>query len=358
MINIKNFENIRLIAILSILVTHTALLNLGIAKNLVNITEKSTEIYYYQLLTHTLYINIFKAGTIIFFIISGFLFEMQVVKFKEFTVFVRKKSKSLLHPYFIIFMIPTLIFVGIIEPNFGIKENLSFYLFAIKSIENIFLTNYWFVPALFITLIINYFIKTKYLIKSLIVFVSVWLISYINLYLKFTITSHTVWFCGFFFIFTLGRLMNVYNNQIANVNLFRSKNKLLLITFICYIVSNLESMIILVYGHNIDNLSTLRIGNIAYSFFLFYLLNVIFNKIKFVLPIEISFYFIYLIHPFVLRITNFILYKNNLIVFDYPFQLLYDIIHFLIVLIFCVAIQQIFFKLKFKSKFISEYVFK
>jgi hypothetical protein len=352
LISTKNFDNIRIIALLSILAVHTNLPN----SKLLNNTNFDVDS---QFLMYIIYINVFKAGTILFFIVSGFLFEMQSSKFIDFSVFIKRKVSSLLRPYFILFFVPTIVIIGLIEPNFGVfKENMNFHTYIIRIIENVFLTNYWFVPALFITLVINYFIAKKNIIKSLIVFVPIWLFCYINTYLKFAPSGHTIWFIGFFVVFTMGRLICIYNNKIADINLFKSKKKILLIVFIFYVISNLESILIFNYGHNLDYLNTLRIGNITYSIFLFFLLNMIFNKIVFVLPFGFSFYFIYLIHPFVLRAETIFLYQTKLNIPEYPLNVFYNVMSLLLVLFVCVILHQFFFKLKINSKYISEYIFK
>lgn len=176
------------------------------------------------------------------------------------------------------------------------------------------------------------------------------MLTYANLYFKFVLTTaHTVWFIGFFFIFTLGRLMYLYNDRIFNIKLLKNKKQLFLITIIFYVLSNIDSILILKYGHNADYLNTLRMGNVLYSFSLFYLLNSLFNDFKFVIPIDVSFYFIYLIHPFVLKISDYFLAKNNILFFNYPSQFIYSILHFLIVITSCVLVQQLFFKLRYKS---------
>ena len=358
MINSKNFDNIRSVALVLILLLHTALNNIGIIDFTNEITEKSLQVNSSQILMGAFYSNLFKPGTILFFIISGFLFEMQCEKFTNFRVFIKKKTKSLLRPYLIIFVIPIFIIIGFIEPNLGIiKERIDIFILVKKAMDLILFGIYWFVPALFVTLIINYFIKTKNLFKALALFGFIWVFFYINLYCQFVMTSHTVWFIGFFFIFTLGRLMYVYNDKIANLK-FINRNNLIFAIILFYIISNIESVLVLMYGYNIDCINTLRVGNILYSFSLFYLLNILFNRVKFTLPIDVSFYFIYLVHPFILKSTTFLMLKNNLTVFEYPIQYFYNIIHFLIVITTCVAIQQIFFKLRFKSKYLSEYVFK
>lgn len=355
MINSRNFDNIRTVALLSILLIHTGLNNIGFKTFEKELTDSSFYLNFNQLLMDVLYLNLFKAGTILFFIISGFLFEMQYLKFNDFSVFIRKKAKSLLRPYLVIFVIPTVILIGIIEPNVGVKENLNLVTFLIKAFSNIFLTSYWFVPALFVTLVINYFIESKNLFKSLYLFILIWLISYLNIYLKFTVSSHTVWFIAFLFVFTLGRIMFLYNEKISSWRILKDPKKLTFLMILFYIISNVESILILRFAHNPDCVNTMRIGNVFYSFCLFYLLNAYFNKFKFELPIDISFYFVYLIHPFVVKITAKLLADNNLFLFEYPYQFLFNFIHFLIVLTICIGFQQVFFKLRFKSKRLSGY---
>ncbi|SHG08074.1 acyltransferase family protein [Flavobacterium johnsoniae] len=358
MINTNNFNNIRIIALLCILAIHTNLINRGFLNYQNETTIAMFNQNFWEMLMGVLYCNIFKAGTILFFIISGFLFEKQYLSFNNFSAFLKKKTKSLLRPYFIIYIIPTILLTGIIEPNVGVKENIDFSTFFIRTIENIFFSNYWFIPALFVTLIVSYFIDSKNLFKALYLFILIWFVFYLNIYLKFTISLHTVWFIAFFFVFTLGRIMYVYNEKISNWKIIRDPKKIICLVILFYIISNIESIIILRFAYNLDSVNTLRIGNVLYSFCLFCLLNNIFDKWKFTLPIDVSFYFIYLIHPFVLRITSILLVKNNLTVFEYPYQYLFNIIHFLIVLTICVGFQQVFFKLGFKSIKLSRYVFK
>jgi hypothetical protein len=184
----------------------------------------------------------------------------------------------------------------------------------------------------------------------------IWGLSYLNIYLKFTYSYHTVWFVGFFVIFALGRLIFIYNDRIAKLSLFSSTNKVLLLTFSCYLVSNIESIIILVYGHNINYINTLRLGNIAYSLSAFYLLNMILVKNKISLPFELSFYFIYLIHPFVLRISSFP-FKNHLIEFKYPSQLIFNLVYLSIIFSLCIVVHDIFFNLRVKNIPVSLYIF-
>lgn len=359
MINNKNFDNIRLFAVLSILALHTNLPNIELVRLSFNDANFNTALDIRQLLANALYNNIFKAGTILFFIISGFLFEMQTKKTIDITFisFLKKKTKSLLLPYFVIFFLPMLFIEVFVEPNFGVKEILSFKLLITKILIEIFLNNYWFVPALFITLMINHFIKTKQLFKSLLFFTPIWILAYLNIFFKFTLSSHTVWFVGFFVIFTIGRIFFLYKERIAELSVFKNTNNILALTFVAYAISNIESMIIIRYGHNTDYLNTLRIGNIVYSILIFFLLNSFLNKKRIVLPFELSFYFIYLVHPFVLKVTNYLLTSNDIRNSAFPDQFLFNLLHFTIMLLFCFVIHNIFFKLGYKNRKLSEYVF-
>jgi peptidoglycan/LPS O-acetylase OafA/YrhL len=167
MIDNKNFDNIRFIAVIAVLAIHTTLPNIFFNLYGKNIENFNYRIYFSQSLSSALYYNFFKIGTNLFFIISGFLFEMQSSNRVSFKAFFNKKVKSLLWPYLIIFLIPTFIIIGLLEPNFGVKENINLDIFAKRVLGNMFLTNFWFIPALFITLLLNYFISTKNLFKSL-----------------------------------------------------------------------------------------------------------------------------------------------------------------------------------------------
>src|SRR5690606_38418250 len=116
------FNNIRIVALLSVLFVHTCLSNWGFNKFSVDMSELSWSTSYNQLLVNSFYLNIFKSGTILFFIISGFLFEKQYQTFTDFSLFVKKKARSLLRPYLILFIIPTFVLIWIIEPNIGVTK--------------------------------------------------------------------------------------------------------------------------------------------------------------------------------------------------------------------------------------------
>ena len=356
MINAKNFNDIRLIGFLCIIAVHTQLPNLELVKFINHPAMFESAINYNQIFMIALYGNFFKA-VLIFFIISGYLFQMQYQRIDSFVPFIKRKIKSLLKPYLIIFMLPTILIL-LIQPYVGKEKfDLTFLIFFKQFVLGVFLTNYWFVPALFITIIINYFVKTEFVIKSLFIFIPIWLVAYLNIYLKLTMSYHTVWFVGFFLVFTIGRIICIKEVQISNFKIFNKNYKILLLTIFLYLISNIESMIIFKYAQNLDYLNNLRIGNILFSISFFYLLNNLFNKWHIKLPFEISTYFIYLVHPFVLRVTSFFIYNNNF-TFEYPSQIIFNLIQLVVVLAVSILIHNIFFNLKLKNKYLAEYVFK
>src|ERR1035437_2854000 len=357
MINLKNFNDIRLVAFFCVIGLHSILSNIEFTRLIEHPAIFESVMSNKQFIMNAFYGNFFKSGTILFFIISGFLFQMQYQRIDSFLPFIKNKIKSLLKPYLIIFVLPTILIL-LIQPYVGEEKfDLTFFIFFKEFVKEIALSNYWFVPALFITLVINHFIKAEYVIKSLFIFIPIWLTSYLNIYLKLTLTSHTVWFVGFFFVFTIGRIICMKEVQISKLKIFNNKYNILLLMIFFYRISSLESMIILNYAHNVDYLNTLRIGNILFSVSFFYLLNIIFNKKNIKLPFEICTYFIYLVHPFVLRITGFFLFYYKF-AFNYPSQILFNLIHLVVVLALCILLHNIFFNLKFKKKYIAEYVFK
>jgi hypothetical protein len=359
MINSKNFDNIRVIAILMILFLHTFLNNFILDKYGSTPINNIQSYDYLQIFCSATYLNLYKAGTILFFIISGFLFQMQCHKFSDFSFFIRKKAHSLLWPYLIFFVLPILFLYTCVMPYIGYHEQNSFYSVFMILVHEILFSNYWFVPALFVTLVLNFFVKSKNLIFYLSLFILIWLIAVINIYVKFVdTTTHTMWFIGFFFVFAIGRLIFLHNEKLSKLNFLKNKSILIIFCFVFYVLSNMESMAIFAYSKNLDFANTLRFTNICYSFGLFFLFNAILDDKNWSFLKKYNIYFIYLIHPFVLRVTGFLLVRSGHTVFGFPVQFVYNLLHFLIVLFFCLFIHKLFFSLRWNNRYLYSYFFK
>ena len=148
-------------------------------------------------------ITAFKFPTIFFFIIAGYLFQFKFEKYKEFgfKLFLFNKYKSILLPYFLLYLVPEFFYKIIFIPFFGeevhkISLNQDVYPF----LNNLMVYVFWFIPVLFFNFSINYFIDKKRLnLFFLLSFVT--LIFHIsNIYFRWTDnTSHTFAVFGYTF---------------------------------------------------------------------------------------------------------------------------------------------------------------
>jgi probable poly-beta-1,6-N-acetyl-D-glucosamine export protein len=291
----KNIHKTRIIALFGILFLHFS-----------NLAALNYSEYDAKHLFFVLYVNSFKYATIVFFIIAGYLYESNSAKYKKnsFIEFILKKTKNLLYPYLIIYIIPELIYQCFIAPKFGDYKYYPNYLQIIKEfIPSIFFTNYWFVPVLFIYFIINYFIEFNSL-KKIFFFISIPLTIFysINIYTHWIyLTNHTTAIPGFLTFFILGRLFSKEWEGKIKTNL------LVLIFIISFILSNTESYVLLKFFNSDDSFNSLRISNIFYSIFAFLFLLKILANVRFPnIFLSINYFFIYLIHPHLIRIFSYL----------------------------------------------------
>ncbi len=151
----------------------------------------------------------------VFFIISGIIFENNVYKYKDKLLFLKKKAKLLLVPYFT-FSVITYIGVEICLKLNGIKEILlgmgyksSNFLNMIISIffyNNHIDKHLWFVYLLFLIFSIN-IITSKNKKKSLIISIVIVLTTY---FLNLTKYWDILKYSTFFVFFSLGRFWDKY----------------------------------------------------------------------------------------------------------------------------------------------------
>ena len=352
MIDSKGFGNIRVIAIMLIILLHAALPNVGFQK-LVDGKEVLSGFDLIQVCYHSLYLNLFT-GNILFFTISGFLFQMQLASFTNFTNFLIRKFKSLLIPFLVFGLGVSAFLIIFVYPNFGqVKDVVTITYFFESLWVLIFDSILWFIPSLFIILVLNYFFKTRLLLLTVLSFV-LWLLLYINCYLnvvKLDLFGNSV---GYVFIFVIGRLFFLYNEKLASIQFLYSKKKLFFSMIVFYILLNLESLVL--YQIKGDFHNSLRIANVLYSYSVFFLLNRVFIENRWVLLKGYTIYFIYLMHFYCLSITG--VFFQRLGVFTYPTQLAFNFLNFFVVLGMCIMIHKVFFSIKINSKFISSYFFK
>ncbi len=236
-------------------------------------------------------INIGKFATIVFFIISGFLFQLNEHKYSSFKAFINNKYQKLLKPYLIIFLIPILIYNLPIKPFISAPEHVTVLVYVVNILKKIFFSNYWFIPVLFIYFIGNFFLPFRYMKWVFPVAVLITIFYSFNLYNPIIPTSHTLGFLGFCSFFFLGRIM-------VNLKPLSSITNSWAIISLCicgFLFSIIETCILHYSFSQADCWNTLKISNIFYSLTALLLL-----KDKVIMPsylLKVDTYMIYLFHP-------------------------------------------------------------
>jgi len=317
MLTTKNISSIRVIAMFGILVTHSVGSYLKFIVSNDNVFDVSLAI-----------VSIVKFSTIVFFLISGYLFELNKNKYTDFKLFMKGKYTNLVKPYLLLFLIPICLFFLVFHPNFhetSFKTIAFWYLETI--LEQVFLTNYWFIPVLLLYFVINFFTPYKALRILFPISICITLFYSVNLYYNFIRTEHTLSFLGFLSFFFLGRIQ-VYKKYKPIKIYFK-----ILLTVLFFILSIAEARLLHYHFHSTDAENTLRISSIFFSLSVVVLLKDLPQLPTRILQIDT--YFIYLIHIHLLRITSFVYVLANFKLYSWP---LFIILIFSFILL-CVAIQ-------------------
>jgi hypothetical protein len=275
----------------------------------------------------------FKPATILLFMISGYLFESKfdVYKSNSFRKFLVNKIKSLVLPYILIFVLFNLVFILFVQPNFGEHKYAVSYLKEIKSFfHTIFYSNYWFLPVLFLYLLVNYFIKKENTWYWLWASVFITVFYSLNIWFHFKGNAgHTTAIFGFMAFFLLGRLVSV--------GIFKKTTVSSVIVLAAFLCSLLESYL-LKYDTN-----TIRLTNCLYSVLFFLRYKDFFGRINVPYFISrINYYFIYLIHPIVLSyIIDRFFVLNSMILFCVTIPRSW--IYFTLLVVFSFGIEKVIF---------------
>ena len=283
-------KKIRIVSVFAVILLHS----------IHTIQSVNPNIFYEGLIN--LIIVTFKFPTIFFFIISGYLFQMKFETYREsgFKHFLINKYKSILAPYFFLYLFPEFIYKILIIPLFGeevhkITLNQDIYPFLHFLMVYVF----WFIPVLFLNFGINYFIDRKKLNLFFLISLFTLLFHTSNIYFRWTDnSSHTFAVFGYTFFFILGRLY--FLGRIKTSIKFKYLIILLLFSFFEFLF--LEK-----------NSNTLKLTNVIYSVSLFFFLAPRIGKIKFNKEVEnINFYFVFLIHTKIIYLISVILYYLKL----------------------------------------------
>jgi hypothetical protein len=284
-----SIDNFRAVAIIAIVIHHTCI-------------NMSPNIHY--TIPYLIYANLTKYGTILFMVISGFLFHKNFHKYSIQSL-IERKIKTVVIPS-IPFM---LIWVFIVFFNCK-SQDVESLIFSIKNC--LLYSPYWFIVNLFFIQIIHYYIKNVNNILNFILFSVLTLFYCINIHEGWVVTSNTNSIFAYLLFFHIGRIISE-NFELINgfcLKLFASKVKLTM--FICFvlvllILSSYESFNLetIPRTYIIDALNILRFGNICFSLALIVLFYCMRKELKLDKWFNgKSVFLIYLIHPYFLSINN------------------------------------------------------
>lgn len=224
------------------------------------------------------FFQVFKFGTICFFLISGFLLGDKI-KTGNLINYYRKRIQSTSKPYLFVFSIFVVLYCLRLYllhrdlpelPNHNFKGIILYCLFE---------SHLWFIPNYLIALLVI-LIFSKFIIKGwfgCILFALTVLYSVLIVYTVKYHASHTTALLGFIFYLWLGHF--VRNNaflleKIRNIKIVPFTIILLLV----FAISCIESYKL--YQNGLDYFNTLRLGNQLYSITMFAFLIRIGNNVQ------------------------------------------------------------------------------
>ncbi|WP_316851529.1 acyltransferase [Pedobacter agri] len=240
--------------------------------------------YFDEKIVQIFSLQFFKFGTIIFFLLAGFLIgdKFNTYSTKEY---LKRRLQNTVKPWlFWVVVLFVLNYIDIAVRNIKSGDPT----FMGKSIANIlgdfgdivFNTSYWFIPNFLICIAILLLFR-KYLYNIFFGgFLLILSLSYsINLYLDIFPTSHTTALFGFIFYLWLGVQINRHYEKFKIIIQNTCISILIALTFITFMLSSWESYYLLAKLPN-DPFNTLRISNIIYSLVCFALLYKLGDKIS------------------------------------------------------------------------------
>lgn len=302
----KSFEDlipfIRLISIYGIIIIHSL-------SKIILIKNQNTILF-------SSIISLFKYSTYFFFILSGYLFQKNFIRYQKKDVFYFLYSKicKILLPFLIIVLIPN-IFLSTIK--FCSSTNIIHLVIKnlILIISWIIYSEYWFILVIFLYYIVNFFLQSKNLFIAFAISILITILYTIRI--EFNLSnepSHTSAFFAYLSFFLFGRLFyykyekikELLNSHLSMLIFFN-----LLIIFINYLY---------IVRFKLE-LNTLRIGYILYGFLLFLLVLKLESKIKMLFKlnkIKVEYhYYVFLIHIYVINYSFKFFIYNSFISINY-----------------------------------------
>lgn len=233
-------------------------------------------INFHDQVIQTVALQFIKFGTIVFFILAGFLIGD---KFNQYTTkqYLGRRLNTTLRPW--LFWVIIFIFLFYIDQavlyvkhykTLGFTYPMSFILDRLHFI--IVYTSFWFIINFMLCItVLLLFRKYMYNLWFGSILGVLSLFYAINLYLEWIPTSHTTALFGFVFYLWLGVQLHKYFDDFNIWINKRSFSSLLFWVILTFVLSCLESLNLMHLGYE-DSLNTLRITNIIYSLACFLLL--------------------------------------------------------------------------------------
>jgi len=291
-INYDFIDSLRFISIIAIVIEHSYLY----PKN-TYFSEPGEQIIQATAL------QLFKFGTIFFYILAGFLIGDKI-KTTTSVTYLKRRFDNTIKPWLfwiVIFISLRYINFYVIYHKSGTSDIFSEPLYGLAGqlYYIIFDTSFWFILNFLICIVLLLIFK-KYLYSYKLGFILLLcsLFYSLNLYHGWIITRHTTAMFGFVFYLWLGVQLYRYYDVF---NIWIKKQKAIVLaaaTLICLALACYESIYIMNTGLKIDPYNTLRITNIIYSLAAFLFLYKIAGNLKWIrnLNPRSTTFGIYLIH--------------------------------------------------------------
>lgn len=246
-------------------------------------------------LIQTVSLQIAKFGTIVFFILAGFLIGD---KFNDYTTkqYLGRRLKTTFKPWlFWVSIFISLFYIDLGVRHFKNQEAIS-YLTALNYLFDrlhfiIIQTSFWFIINFMLCITILLVFRRymySFVFGSILGLLS--LFYSVNLYFEWIPTGHTTALVGFVFYLWLGVIFHKYFKEFNNWINKQSFGIILFATLTSLLASCAETLNLMQLG-SVDSLNTLRITNIIYSLtsFLFLYRFCNFNVIEKLKPRTMTF---------------------------------------------------------------------
>jgi hypothetical protein len=250
-------DSLRFISMVSIVMEHSSLL---LGKNFTTFPQQIAQVTSIQF---------FKFGTIIFFILSGFLIGDKFQTYSS-AEYLKRRWDNTFKPWvfwFIVTMFLNYLNLYIVYVKFGMQDIVTapWHTFLQQLHDTLFLTSLWFIVNFLICIAI--LLTFRRYMDSLIfgaILGAFSLFYSVNLYYDWVPPSHTTAILGFVFYLWLGYKINK-NFEAFTTWVNKTSSWYMLLAFvITFALSCYESMNMIQHNNN-DPLDTLRVTNILYT---------------------------------------------------------------------------------------------